>query len=185
MSLFDNLRIMLIGAHAASVYAPERATSDVDFLVHPEDIGEAENLLRKDGWQKTIELGFPGSKLGLRGTAWANGNNPEIDLLTSDKPWLLESLAAPHSENSDGKRVIPRAYLVLMKLDSARGVDQGDLTRILGRLNDAEVEDVVQVVKRHYGDDLIADEIRQYAQIGHWEYDVARKPENRDDDRIK
>jgi len=176
MPLLDDLRIMLIGAHAASAYAPERATSDVDFLVHPEDIRDAEMRLEKDGWKKTVDLVFPGSKLGLRGGAWANRNNPEIDLITSDEPWLLESFTAVRVDNADGKRVIPRPYLILMKLDSARGIDQGDLTRILGRLSNAEVDEIVRIVRQHNSDETIADDIRQYAEIGRWEYDSARKP---------
>jgi hypothetical protein len=48
-----------------------------------------------DGWKKTTDLAFAGTMLGLRCAAWAKGNNPEIDLITSDEPWLLESFAAP------------------------------------------------------------------------------------------
>ena len=176
MTLLDTLRVMLVGAHAAAAYAPERATSDIDFLVHPEDLREAEARLLTAGWKKTVDLTFAGTNLGLRGSAWAHGADPEIDLITSDQPWLIDAFDANRVESTSGKRVIPRAYLILMKLDSARGVDQGDLTRILGRLTDPEIEDVVRIVERHDNDHAIADEIRQYAQIGRWEYDSSPKP---------
>ena len=39
-----------------------------------------------------------------------------------------------------------------MKLDSARGIDQGDLTRMLGRLSASEIERTVRIVERHHGD---------------------------------
>jgi hypothetical protein len=57
-----------------------------------------------------------------------------------------------------------------MKIDSARGIDQGDLTRMLGLLDDAAVERVVDVVRRHYGDPHGAEDVRQYAMLGKLEY---------------
>jgi hypothetical protein len=69
---------------------------------------------------------------------------------------------------------MPLPYLVLMKIDSARGVDQGDLTRLLGRIDAPSVEAIVTIVERHYGKGLIADDVRQYAEIGRWEYDSGR-----------
>ena len=76
------------------------------------------------------------------------------------------------SRDRNGARVLPLPYLMLMKLDSARGVDQGDLTRILGRLDDAEVERVIAMVGRHYADRQAAEDIRQYAAIGRWEWET-------------
>ena len=73
--------------------------------------------------------------------------------------------------NNRGQRVLPLPYLVLMKLDSARGIDQGDLSRMLGRLSDDKVEEIVDIVMRHYGDPQAADDIRQYAALGRWEWE--------------
>jgi hypothetical protein len=39
-----------------------------------------------------------------------------------------------------------------MKLDSARTTDQGDLGRMLGRLDKAAIESVIAIVAKHYGD---------------------------------
>jgi hypothetical protein len=58
-----------------------------------------------------------------------------------------------------------------MKLDSARGVDQGDLTRMLGRLEDSEVEAIARIVERHSHDPQAADDARQYALLGRMEWE--------------
>ncbi len=43
---------------------------------------------------------------------------------------------------------------------------------MLGRLDDSEVEQVVAIVTKHYGDPQAADDIKQYAEIGRWEYSI-------------
>jgi hypothetical protein len=59
-----------------------------------------------------------------------------------------------------------------MKLDSARVIDQADLARILGRLSAEHVEDVIRTVQHHYHDPSTADDLRQYHEIGKWEYET-------------
>lgn len=106
-----------------------------------------------EGWEKTNDMVFPNSRLGLIGGAWAKPGVEEKDIRTSGQDWLKEAFAAPVVLRKDGKRVIPRDYLVLMKMDSARGHDTGDLTRILGRMDDFEVEKTISVVSRYLDDE--------------------------------
>ena len=54
-----------------------------------------------------------------------------------------------------------------LKLDSARGIDQGDLTRMLGRLNDREVEQIIDEVERYSEDPAFAGKNPEY---GHQDY---------------
>jgi len=171
MPILDDLPVMLIGAHAAAVYAPERATIDVDLIVPVTHFDVAEAKMRLDGFTRARALGFPGSALGLRGSSWQKGDDPSVDMMTSDQSWLVEAFIAPQVANTKDQRVMPLPYLVLMKMDSARGIDQGDLTRILGRLNDEEVEDVVRIVSRYLGGSQAPEDVRQYARIGRWEYE--------------
>jgi hypothetical protein len=58
-----------------------------------------------------------------------------------------------------------------MKIDSARGIDQGDLTRMLGRLDEEQVEEIVRIVGRYVHDAQAADDVRQYALLGRMEWD--------------
>lgn len=170
--LFDGVPIFLIGAHAAAAYAPERMTQDVDYFTSGRYLPDASARLIDAGFCKRSDLTFATSRLGLYESAWRSSDGAiELDLIASDEPWAIAAFAAPISRNGSGERVIPLAFLVLMKLDAARSVDQGDLSRILGRLSQAEVDGVVDVVARYYPSDPDAlDDVRQYAEIGAWEY---------------
>ena len=183
MFVLDGIATMLIGAHAAAAYAPARMTQDVDIVVPAEQYAEAEARMLDAGWQKTTDLVFHGSRLGLRGGAWAKPGTEEQDLMTSDQSWLHEAFNQQPVLRSDGKRVIPRDYLILMKLDSARGIDQGDLNRVLGLMTSQEVEATVSVVARHYDDEQIVEDLRQSAEIGRWEYESAKTPVREDEGR--
>jgi len=171
--IFWDVPVVLVGAFAAAAYAPERYTKDVDYFVAEEHYEDAQARLRDGEWKKTRTLVFPNAALGLHGSAWTpRGGGQEIDLITSALPWAQEAFSAPLSRDASGRRVIPLAYLVLMKLDSARAIDQADLARILGRLSREHVEDVIRTVERHYHDPVAADDLRQYHEIGKWEYET-------------
>ncbi len=161
---------MLIGAHAEAVYAPERSTKAIDVVVRPKAVVDAERQLSRLSCQKQNDLILPSSNLDLFGSAWRCQEQSDLDILSSNAPWLTEAFASPHVLNQEGQRVIPLAFLVLIEIDSARGIDQGDLSRMLGRLEPAAVDSIIATVTRHYPDKQIADDIRQYAQIGSWEY---------------
>jgi hypothetical protein len=168
-SLFEPVPVMLAGAHAANVYAPERSTSDIDFLVPHESFAAAEQRLRAAGYEMTRELPFPNAALGLYGSAWRSLKaGATVDLISSDQPWLPEAFAVPVELNRDGDRVLPLSYLVLMKVD----IDQGDLQRVLGRISVEALEDVIRTVKRHYSDPAAPDDLRRYREIGRWEYEI-------------
>jgi hypothetical protein len=169
-SLFGDLAAMVVGGVAARAYAPERQTKDIDLLVDHDRFAEATNCLRRQGWQKKVDLVFPNTALGLRGEAWEK-DGLLIDVIATDQQWGNEAFRAP-AYDQVGLRVIPLAFLLLMKLDSARGVDQGDLTRMLGRLEDSEVNEVVKIVGRHSHDPQAADDVRQYAFLGRMEWET-------------
>jgi len=125
------------------------------------------------GWKRIRDLIFPTAKLGLFGSLWSPPDDGvEIDILSSDHAWAHAAFDAPISRDQTGERVIPLAFLVLMKLDAARGIDQSDINRILGRLSPEAVEEVVSLVGRFYDDSAAADDIRQSAAIGRWEYET-------------
>lgn len=177
--IFGDIPVMLIGAHAANVYMPPRNTADVDFLVANHRFRDAENKLAAEGWSRRRNLMFPNANLGLHGSAWSHPEtSEELDLISSPQHWVEAAFDAPISRAQNGARVLPLPFLILMKLDSARTTDQGDLGRILGRLDDTTIEQVVSLVTKHYGDPQAADDIRQYAEIGRWEYSVDAEHQN-------
>jgi len=169
-SLFDDVPAVVVGGVAARAYAPERQTKDIDFLVDYERYEEATTGLRKRGWRKKFDLVFPNTSLGLRGEAWEK-DGLLVDVIATDQDWGREAFRIPAFDQV-GLRVIPLAFLVLMKLDSARGVDQGDLTRMLGRLDDREIDTIVKIVEQHSHDPQAADDVRQYAFLGRMEWET-------------
>lgn len=170
--ILRGFEIMLVDAHAAAAYAPPRQTKDVDCLIAHEHYAEAEGLLRDDGWTKTSDLAFFGSRLGLYGGAWHKlSTDDDIDVLASPQAWAAEAFLATSSFDRSGTRVLGLPYLVLMKIDSARGIDQADLTRMLGRLDGDAVEEIVRTIERQYDDSQAAEDVRQYAALGRWEYE--------------
>ena len=167
-SLFGDIPAAVVGGIATRAYSPERKTKDIDVLVEHERYDEAVQKLRTLGWGADGVLHFPNSLLGLYGSAWLK-DGQKLDVLATDQPWAREALS-DKSYDQTGLRVIALPYLVMMKIDSARGIDQGDLTRMLGLLDDAALERVVEVVRRHYGDPHGAEDVRQYAMLGKMEY---------------
>jgi hypothetical protein len=167
-SLFGDVPAAVVGGVATRAYSPERKTKDIDVLVDHERYGEAVGGLPSLGWRADGTLSFPNSLLGLYGSAWLK-DGQKLDVLATHQPWADEALSQKAYDQT-GLRVIGLPYLVMMKIDSARGIDQGDLTRMLGLLDEADVERVVAVVQRHYGDPRGAEDVRQYAMLGKLEY---------------
>jgi len=168
--LFGDLPAMIVGGVATRAYAPERVTKDIDLMVEHDRFVEAIQRLRVEKFEKKNDLFFPNASLGLYGESWTK-ENLEIDILSSPQEWCKLAFRI-RVDDQTGARVIPLPYLVLMKFDSARGIDQGDLTRMLGPLDDEKIEQIIKVVERHSGDPTFANDVRQYAQLGRWEWET-------------
>jgi len=162
--LFGNLPVLVVGDVATRAYAPERTTKDIDFLVQPHDYETARQCLKANGFAKRGNLRFPNTMLGLYGEAWANGPL-EIELLSSQQPWAHEAFEGRVNDQT-GVRVIPLAYLVLMKYESARSSDMADIERMLAPLSESATEQIIAVVKQHVDDPDVTEELRQLRLIG-------------------
>ncbi len=176
--IFGNTPVCLIGAHAAAAYAPERMTRDVDLFTMQSEYRVSCKLLAQAGYRKDADLTFVQTALGLFGSRWfPEFGGPPLDLISTNQSWAEDALRRPPQFATDGDRVMPLPFLVLMKLDAARSVDQGDLSRMLGRLREDQLREVVAIVQRYYGHDPAAvDDVRQYAEVGRWEYEVQSSP---------
>lgn len=174
-ALFGAIPFCVVGGVATRAYMPERSTKDIDFLIGPDDFEAAERRRVGAGYEAVPEdddLFFSNSMLGLFGRAW-RGEDVRIDLISSRQAWVHDALTT-ESYDQTGLRVIALPYLVLMKLDASGGQDQADVERMLGRLDDAEVERVARIVDRYSGDPQAAEDVRQYAVLGRMEYDRGR-----------
>jgi hypothetical protein len=173
-SVFGEIPAVVVGGVATRAYSPERKTQDLDVLVKHEQYDQALQRLRDQGWHHVRDLVFTTGLLGLYGSAWAK-DGEKLDVLATEQAWGAKALEEKVYDQT-GLRVISLPYLVMMKIDSARGIDQGDLTRMLGLLDESEIERVVAVVKRYYGDPHGAEDVRQYAMLGKMEYWTPDQP---------
>jgi len=78
-----------------------------------------------------------------------------VDVIFSSALWVDEALLHPQRDPA-GYPVLDLPYLVLMKLESSRALDLGDLARMLGLAAEMDLERVRNAVKR-YAPDAIED----------------------------
>jgi hypothetical protein len=108
-------------------------------------------FLRNLKADKIGDLAFPASQLALSGETWSRAGSPPLDLLWSDDEWAEEAVAEARPD-ANGARVVSLAHLILMKLDASRGIDQGDLSRMLGLAAEAALDTVRNTIARHMPD---------------------------------
>jgi len=132
---------VIVGGVATRAYMPERATKDMDVLIRREDEQAALDHLREAGYEII-------SSLSIGGWLVRSREGVELDILLGNQPWLEQALAHPHLDPA-GYPVIDLPYLVLMKMESNRSIDLGDLGRLLGLASEPELDRVRQAVQ-HY-----------------------------------
>jgi len=132
---------VIVGAVATRAFMPERMTRDLDILVKAADEGKLIDQLQKAGFQL---LG----KLSLPGYTFQTPEGVEIDVLLGNQPWLEKALAQK-AHDPAGYRGLALPYLVLMKLESSRARDMGDLTTMLGWADDDALAAVRQAVAQY------------------------------------
>ena len=157
----------IVGGVATRAYQPERATKDVDVLIAPDAIAQARAALESAGGRRIGTLAMPDSQLGLAGETWMTRDDGEVDILWSSDAWAAEALRDIRRDQT-GAPVVSLAFLVLMKLDASRSVDQGDLARMLGLADDVALDETRNVVRRYLGAD-VAQDVESYITLGRLE----------------
>jgi len=76
-----------------------------------------------------------------------------VDVILGDYSWLDEALTQPR-QDAAGYPVLALPYLVLMKMESSRGRDLGDMTTMLGLASAEELERMRAVAARHAPDEV-------------------------------
>ena len=141
---FLPIRWVLVGGIAIRAYAPERMTQDVDILIQAADEAAARHAFQQASYRITGDL-------SIGGFTAEPPAGPSVDVLTSAQPWTSNALANP-SYDAAGYPVIPRPYLILMKLDAGRSIDMGDLSRLIGSASVAERMEIRAVISRYLPD---------------------------------
>lgn len=136
---------VIVGGVATRAYMPERATRDMDILVRHSDGQRVLEFLKEAGYTLLSELAIPGFSL-------ESPENVELDLLFGEQAWLEEALAQPEYDQA-GYPVLSLPYLILMKMETGRGRDFGDVTTMLGWANEQQLDQVRDVVARYSAQD--------------------------------
>ncbi|GAK50126.1 Sll0563 protein [Candidatus Moduliflexus flocculans] len=154
-----SVRWAITGGVATRAYMPERATKDLDILIHQDDCAEVSNRLRSAGYLRI-------SALAIAGEVFRSPNGVEVDVIFGDAPWVDEALAHPHRDAA-GYPILGLPYLILMKMEASHLHDLGDISRMLGGASAHEFALVMQVIARHAPDML--EDVETLAQLGHQE----------------
>ncbi len=164
--ILSGARYAIVGGIATRMYQPERFTKDIDILVVPGDLPVVRERLRGLGGERTGALALPDSQLGLEGEVWQVPSIGEIDLLWSDEPWVDKAVQSTRTDDQ-GLSIVGLPYLIAMKLDASRSVDQGDLSRMLGFAADGTLDAVRLVVAGLLPE--ITEDLESYIAIGRLE----------------
>ncbi len=150
----------LCGGLAVNVYARPRFTDDLDLVVLSAGAEAWARYLAGAGWAVH-------GRLSTGGTAYVR-DGAELDVLVPDYPWLPRAMAAAQDNVHEGIPVMPRAWLVLMKLTAGRSADQSDVSHMLSGLADGDFQSLLQTIETWLSPEDREDLAALY-QLGRWE----------------
>ncbi len=157
--ILNGIPWVIVGGVATRAYMPERMTQDMDILIKHSDQEAVLTRLQKNGYTIKQTLSIPGYVL-------VAPNGVELDVLLGKQEWLEEALAKP-THDATGFPVLGLPYLVLMKMESGRGRDIGDITTMLGWADAEQLQAVRSAVAMHSPQD--SDDLESLIFIGQQE----------------
>lgn len=144
--ILEGIPWAIVGGVATRAYMPERGTKDMDILVRQRNGDEVRERLEAAGYHYISRLAVPGFLV-------RSPEGVDVDVILGDYPWLDEALAHPRQDLA-GYPVLALSFLVLMKMESSRGRDLGDMTTMLGLASAEELERVRAVVARYAPEEI-------------------------------
>lgn len=159
--LLGDIQWAVIGGVGTRHYMPERATRDLDILVHTNDSLRVGEALAAAGHARVADLRIGGS-------TWRSADGIYIDVVESDAPWVKDALAqATTNRDLQGLPILPLPYFSLMKFQAARTQDLADLSRMFGLATDEQLEAVRTVFQRYEPGGL--DDLESLVELGRLE----------------
>lgn len=153
----------VVGAAAARMYMPERATYDLDILISAGDGPEAHRLFLAYG------ATFSG-ELSIGGSSWVLPDGFIVDVLEGQDAWCRRAvLEAQANRDAAGLPVLPLPYLVLMKFQAGRVQDLADITRMLGQASENQLEQIRSLFEAFEPDGL--EDLQSMVELGRLELD--------------
>jgi hypothetical protein len=159
----DEVNIALVGGYAAIAHGVERTTADVDFCIYTEIIHHKntpafieilKNVIPETFELKFIEGGkimddpFKHDVIFLHDRA---GGYPKIDLIIAKYKWELEGMQQAKPLEDIPFPVLPKPYLITMKLKAGSLKDDFDVVELYNLLTEeekAKTHELVKLIKR-------------------------------------
>jgi hypothetical protein len=163
--IFGDIPWLVTGGVATRLYMPERSTNDIDVIIRRSDCQKAWSRFREAGFSVASALDAPYFVARAIET-------PEVDVICADLPWLEHALLNPRRDAAN-LPIIDLPYLILMKLRANRGVDIGDMTRMLGLASDEDLDRVHAAVTRYSPQDV--DDLNALILLGRMEMGRANR----------
>ena len=135
---------VLVGGIAIRAYMPERTTLDVDIMIREEDDTRARAAFKKAGYMITGNLSIGGFSIRRPNTE----DSPPVDVLVSNEAWFQEALALP-GRDAAWLPVMPRPYLILLKMEAGRSQDLVDVQRMLRDTPQSERSSTRALIAHH------------------------------------
>jgi hypothetical protein len=138
----DRIRYAVVGGLAVAVYGGARATRDMDFLVHPDDMAELAGGLERLGYQKGHSWQFKKSSLMIHRWWKTRGRGEDlsiVDILESESRTYTGMLARARNEKwRKGLTlcVVQRQDLIRLKTGRKSHTDRADIEFLEGRGSD-------------------------------------------------
>jgi hypothetical protein len=142
-AILEPLRWVVVGAAAARMYMPERATNDLDILIRATDAEAARAKLKAAG-------AVYRSELTIGGSSWTLPDGFPLDVIEGHESWIETALdEAQTNRGPQGMPILSLPYLVLTKFEASRVQDLADMTRMLGQASEEQI-DAVRAVFRQW-----------------------------------
>jgi hypothetical protein len=158
--ILEDIPWVITGGVATRAYMPERMTHDLDILVHKVNCETA--------WKRFKEHGFKVAEvLDAPYFVARRSDIPEVDVLCLDFPWLERAFAEARKDPA-GFPVLDLPFLIIMKLRANRGIDIGDMTRMLGLASEHDRDRVREIVAMYQPED--SDDLEALILLGKMEF---------------
>ncbi len=155
----DEVNIALVGGYGAIAYGVERTTSDVDFyvyadIIHEKDTSVFTGLLR-NALPDNFEIKFiEGSKImddpfkhDVIFLHDKSGEYPKIDFIVAKYKWELEGIKSAKPLEDIPFPVLPKPYLIAMKLKAGGPKDDYDVIELYELVTEKEKEKTIELAK--------------------------------------
>ena len=156
----DEVAVALAGGYACIAHGVARTTVDVDFCFYAESMKEERTGIWADRLRnvvpKQMEITFvPGSKMpddpfghDILFLEDKNGAYPRIDMIFPKYKWELEGIRAAAPLEDISFPVLPKPYLVAMKLAAGGPKDDSDVIELFGLMTEEEKKKATELARR-------------------------------------